>query len=85
MRMYKQCHIFVEKDKCRYAQGFYPGASALHLSCNTLYLLSPRISFFIVLKCELCVYHDDSLTGKRVIMQTERFVPLQKMRVMLCT
>ena len=31
----------------------------LHLSCNTLYLLSPRLCFFIVLKHDLFVYHDD--------------------------
>ena len=35
----------------------------LHLSCNTLYLLSPRLCFFIVLKHDLCVYRDDSLTS----------------------
>ena len=40
--------------------------------------------FFIVLRRELCVYHEDSLTSKRVIMRTELltkcFVPLQKLR-----
>ena len=35
----------------------------LHLSCNKLYLLSPRLCFFIVLKRDLCVYCDDSLTS----------------------
>ena len=35
----------------------------LHLSRNTLYLLSPRLCFFIVLKRDLFVYHDDSLTS----------------------
>ena len=35
----------------------------LHLSCNTLYLLSPRICFFIVLNRDLFVYRDDSLTS----------------------
>ena len=34
----------------------------LHLSHNTLYLLSPRLCFFIVLKRDLFVYRDDSLT-----------------------
>ena len=43
-----------------------------HLSCNTLYLVSPRLCFFIVLRRDLCVYSDDSLTGQRVIMQTEQ-------------
>ena len=54
---------------------------------HTLYLLSPRLCFFIVLKRDLFVYHDDSLTSKRVIMRTEQptkcFVPLQKLRVWL--
>ena len=31
----------------------------LHLSRNTLYLLSPRLCFFIVLKRDLFVYRDD--------------------------
>ena len=35
----------------------------LHLSRNTLYLLSPRLCFFIVLKRDLFVYRDDSLTS----------------------
>ena len=35
----------------------------LHLSHNTLYLLSPRLCFFIVLKRDLFVYCDDSLTS----------------------
>ena len=34
----------------------------LHLSRNTLYLLSPRLCFFIVLKRDLFVYRDDLLT-----------------------
>ena len=34
----------------------------LHLSHNTLYLLSPCLCFFIVLKCELSVYRDGSFT-----------------------
>ena len=35
----------------------------LHLSCNALYLLSPGLCFFIVLKRDLFVYLDDSLTS----------------------
>ena len=35
----------------------------LQLSRNTLCLLSPRLCFFIVLKYDLFVYRDDSLTG----------------------
>ena len=35
----------------------------LHLSRNMLYLLSPRLCFFIVLKRDLSVYPDDSLTS----------------------
>ena len=31
----------------------------LHLSRNTLYLLSPHLCFFIVLKRDLFVYRDD--------------------------
>ena len=37
---------------------------------HTLYLLSPRLCFSIVLKCDLIVNRDDSLTSKRVIMNT---------------
>ena len=52
----------------------------LHQLRNTLYLLSPRLCFFIVLKSDLLVYRDDSLTSQRVIMWTEQptewFVPL---------
>ena len=28
---------------------------------KSLYLLSPRLCFFIVLRRDVCVYHDDSL------------------------
>ena len=35
----------------------------LHMSPNTLYLLSPRLCFFIVLKRDLFVYRDDSFTS----------------------
>ena len=35
----------------------------LHMSCNTLYLLSPRLCFSIVLRRDLCIYRDDSLTS----------------------
>ena len=35
----------------------------LHLSHNTLYLSNPRLCFFIVLKRDLFVYRDDSLTS----------------------
>ena len=31
--------------------------------CNTLYMLSPRLCFIVVLKRDLCVYRDDSLTS----------------------
>ena len=34
-----------------------------HLSSNTLYLLSPRLCFFIGLKRDLFVYRDDSFTS----------------------
>ena len=35
----------------------------LQLSRNTLYLLSPRLCFFIVFKRDLFVYRSDSLTS----------------------
>ena len=35
----------------------------IHLSRDTLYLLSPRLCFFIVLKSSLFFYCDDSLTS----------------------
>ena len=35
----------------------------LHLSCNTLYLLSHRLRFSIVLDHDLFVYRDDSMTS----------------------
>ena len=35
----------------------------LHLSCNTSYLLSPRLCFFIVFIRDLFVYRDDLLTS----------------------
>ena len=67
----------------------FPVVLDLHLSYNTLYLLSPRLCFFMLLRCDLCVYRDDSLTSYRVIMRTEQptkcFVPLQGPRVRLCT
>ena len=34
-----------------------------HLSCNTLYLLSHHRCFFIVVKRDLFVYRDDSMTS----------------------
>ena len=36
------------------------------MSCNTLYLLSPRLCFFKGLRRDLCVYRDDSLTSWRL-------------------
>ena len=55
-----------------------PGISNCH--ATRLYLLSPRFCFFTVLKRDLFVYRDDSLTSWRVIMRTEQpsicFVPL---------
>ena len=59
------------------------------MSRNTLYLLSPRLCFFIVLKRDLFVYRDESLTSKRAVMRTEQptkyVVPLQKLRMRLCS
>ena len=59
----------------------------LQMSRKTLYLLSPRLCFFVVLNRDLFVYRDDSLSSQRVIMRTEQptkcFVPLQKLRARL--
>ena len=38
-------------------------ASDLNLSRNTLYLLSPRLCFFILSKRDLFVYSNDSMMG----------------------
>ena len=43
--------------------GFVWQTRDLHLACTTLYLLSPRLCFFIELKRELIVYRDDSLSS----------------------
>ena len=52
-----------------------------------LYLLIPHLRYFIVLNRDSFIYRDDSLTSKRVIMQTKQpakcFVSLQKLRVRL--
>ena len=59
----------------------------LQLSRSTLYLLSPRICFFIVLNHDLFVSRDDSLTSKKVFMRTKQptkcFEPLPKLRARL--
>ena len=39
--------------------------------CNTLYLLSPGLCFFIVFNPDLFVNREDSLTSYRIIMRTE--------------
>ena len=41
-------------------------------SCNTLYLLCPRLCFCIVFNIDLFVNRDDSLTSKRIIMRAEQ-------------
>ena len=43
----------------------------LHLSRIALNLLSPQLCLFMVLKCDLFVYHGNSLTSSRVIMQNK--------------
>ena len=40
----------------------------LHLSRNTLYRLSPRLCFFVILNHDLVVISNDSLTSENVIM-----------------
>ena len=54
----------------------------LHLSRNTLYLLSPPLCLFIVLICDLIVNRDDSLTSCEPNNQLI-FVALQKLRTRL--
>ena len=44
----------------------------LHLSCNSLYLLSPSLYFFIVINLYLFVNHEDLLTSLRIITRTEQ-------------
>ena len=62
----------------------------IKLSCNMLYLLSPRLCFFIVGNRDIYVNRDDSLTSKRVIMRTEQLTKLnvlyhrKTLRVRLC-
>ena len=47
----------------------------------------PCLCYFIVLKPDLFIHHDDSFMSKRVIMQTEQptecFVSLEKLRMRL--
>ena len=54
---------------------------------KSLYLLSPRLCFFIVLRRDVFVCRDDSSMSERVIMRTEQstkwFLPLQKLRARL--
>ena len=52
----------------------------LHLSRNTLYLLSHHLCIFIELKRDLFVYRDDSLTSERVNYHVNRTT-----NYMLCT
>ena len=66
----------------------FPGVSFgspghdLHLSRITLSLLSPRLCSLMVLKCDILVYCDNSLTSLRVITRikqlTKCFIPHQK-------
>ena len=44
----------------------------LHLSGITLNLLSPQLSFFMVLKCDLFVYRGNYLMSSRVIMRNKQ-------------
>ena len=44
----------------------------LHLSSITLNLLSPQLSFFMVLKCDLFVYRGNYLMNLRVIMRNKQ-------------
>ena len=57
---------------CLFSSGVVWQSRDLQLSRNTLYMLSPRLCFFIVLKCDLFVYGEDTLTSSRVIMRIEQ-------------
>ena len=59
-------------DLLQISSGVVSQTRDLHLSHNTLYLLSHRLGSFIVLERDLFVYRDYSLTTKRVIMRTEQ-------------
>ena len=54
---------FVKSTPPRAFSGVVWQTRDFHLSRNTLYPLSPRLCFFIVLKRDLFVYRDDSLTS----------------------
>ena len=63
----------------------------LHLSSITLNLLSPQLSFFMVLKCDLFVYRGNLLTSSRVhdeletTTQDERSMnPLENAQIFFC-
>ena len=45
-----------------YTVKFNMQSRGLQLSRDTLYLLSPRLCFFMVLNCDLLVYRDNSVT-----------------------
>ena len=59
----------------------------LHMSHNSLYLLSSRLCFFIVLKRDSFDYRDDSLTRDRGLLcepnKQLNVLPLQKRRARL--
>ena len=69
-------------DDLLFALDFQRCCLVVHLSNITLNLLSPQFSFFMVLKCDLFVYHGNKLTSSRVIMRNKHalkcFVTLQK-------
>ena len=44
----------------------------LHLSSITLNFLSPKLSIFMVLKCDLFVDRGNELTSSRVIMRNKQ-------------
>ena len=55
--------IIPNKQKLQIFSGVVWLTRDLHLPISTLYLLSPRLCFFIVVHHDLIVYRDDSLTS----------------------
>ena len=84
---YKEMHLILELLLLRMSSGVVWQCRDLQLSRSSLYLLSHRICFSMVLKCDVCVYRDDSLPSRRIFMRTKQptkcFVPLQKLSLKL--
>ena len=55
--------MIMERSSVDFRFDYCGGVRDLHLSCNTLYLLSPRLCFFIVIDLDLFVNREYSLTS----------------------